>query len=323
MYTVLVTGVGAIIGYGIVRSLRALPFPVKIVGMDIYPDAVGQQWCDTSEQAHPASSPRYVEFLRDLLQRNRVDLVMPGIEQDIMRLTKDLDLFADLDTRFVLNTRVLVETAEDKWLLHTRLVEAGFPTIPTYIDGDFETLSGKLGLPFLLKPRRSYASKGIFQIETEGDFSYWKKKLGDNFMVQRIVGSDDQEYTAGAFGYGDGECSPAIVFQRRLSGEGATAKAIVVENPDIKGQIDKLCRLFSPVGPTNFQFRYHQGEYLLLEINPRISSSTSLRTAFGFNEAGMCIDFFLRGKRPSPGRLRTGRALRYVEDIIIHDSPDI
>lgn len=323
MYTVLVTGVGAIIGYGIIRSLRALPYPVKIVGMDIYPDAVGQRECDTFVQALPAAAPEYVEFLRDLLLRNKVDLVIPGIEQDMMRLVLDLDLFADLKTHFALNARSLVEIAADKWLMHTRLTKEGFPSIPTFIDGEFDVLADRLGLPFLLKPRRSYASKGIMQIETEADFLYWQKKLGDNFMVQRIVGTEDQEYTAGAFGYGDGSCSSKIIFQRRLSGEGATAKAKVVENPDISSMIDALCRIFLPVGPTNFQFRLHEGKPLLLEINPRVSSSTSLRTAFGFNEAEMCIKFFLEGKRLGPVKLSAGHALRYIEDIIVYDRPDI
>ena len=35
---VLVTGVGAIIGYGIIKSLRQSDYSVYIVGMDIYDD---------------------------------------------------------------------------------------------------------------------------------------------------------------------------------------------------------------------------------------------------------------------------------------------
>ena len=37
---VLVTGIGAIIGYGIIKSLRVSGLNVNIVGMDIYRDAV-------------------------------------------------------------------------------------------------------------------------------------------------------------------------------------------------------------------------------------------------------------------------------------------
>ena len=42
----LVTGIGTIIGYGIIDSLRKSKYDVNIVGMDINPDAVGKNWCD-------------------------------------------------------------------------------------------------------------------------------------------------------------------------------------------------------------------------------------------------------------------------------------
>jgi hypothetical protein len=64
--------------------------------------------------------------------------------------------------------------------------------------------------------------------------------------------------------------------------------------------VDTLARLFRPVGPTNFQFRRHNGVYLPLEISPRLSSSTSLREAFGTNDAEMCIEYFLEGRTPAP-----------------------
>ena len=47
MINVLVTGVGAIIGYGIINSLKMQnEYPIRIVGMDIYDDAYGQFLCD-------------------------------------------------------------------------------------------------------------------------------------------------------------------------------------------------------------------------------------------------------------------------------------
>ena len=55
----LVTGVGAIIGYGIIKSLRQSGLPIYIVGMDIYEDAVGQHWCDKFIQAKYAIDPNY------------------------------------------------------------------------------------------------------------------------------------------------------------------------------------------------------------------------------------------------------------------------
>jgi carbamoyl-phosphate synthase large subunit len=317
--TVLVTGVGAIIGYGIIRSLRALPYPVKIVGMDIYADAVGQHWCDVFEQAVPANSPDYPEFIRKIVAKHRINLVIPGIEQDVMRLAEIEGMLIETGARFVLNDKNLIKTASDKWLMHNKLMECGFPCIQTYINGEFGYLAKRLGIPFLLKPRCSYASKGIQQITDEVDLAYWKHKTGANFMVQEIVGDLESEYTVGVFGFGDGNCAEKIIFQRKLSGEGATAKAKVRVIPELDALIDRYVKCFRPIGPTNFQFRQHKGVYLLLEINPRISSSTSLRTAFGYNEAGMCLEYYLEGKRPAVVGMRSGMALRYIDEVVVYD----
>jgi carbamoyl-phosphate synthase large subunit len=319
-----VTGVGAVIGYGIIRSLRASRFPTMIVGMDIYPDAVGKLWCDHFEPAPLVADPLYPDFLRDVIRRYGVELVIPGIEQDVAFLARarEQKTLPDMTARFVLNNPRLIPIADDKWLTHLQLMRHGFPTIPTRVDGRFDELAGELGLPVLLKPRRSYASKGIQLLRTQADFDYWKPRLGDNFMVQKLVGSDDEEYTVGTFGLGHGKCVQPIILQRKLSREGATAKASVRDIPELDQRVRRLVELFEPMGPTNFQFRRHEGEFLLLEINPRVSSSTSLRTAFGYNEAEMCLEYFLEQQQPSPPHIRSGCAVRYIEDVVVYDRID-
>jgi carbamoyl-phosphate synthase large subunit len=320
MYTILVTGVGAIIGYGIIRSLRASRFPVRIVGMDIYADAVGQRWCDVFEQAVRADQEGYAEHVAGLIRRHSVDLVIPGIEQDVHRLAVDrlLTPLAETNARYALNDPELIRIAADKWLTHLELVKAGFPTIGTWIDGSFDDLVKRFGCPLLMKPRRSYASKGIQQLTTEADFLYWNEKLGDEFMVQEIVGDVQSEYTVGAFGMGNGSLAQQITFQRVLSSDGSTAKAVVRRIPGLEARVEELAKRFRTDGPTNFQFRVHRGEYLLLEINPRISSSTSLRTAFGYNEAEMCIEYYLEGMIPQARTVRSGSAARFIEDWVTY-----
>jgi carbamoyl-phosphate synthase large subunit len=325
MYKILVTGVGAVIGYGIIRSLRASRYAPEVIGMDIYSDAVGKHWCDRFEKAIPIADPEYPGFLREILFRNAVDMVIPGVVQDSLFLAQEIQKGKSLQglrARFALNNPRLLAIADDKWLTHLQLRQNGFPAIETRIDGEFQDLAGLLGLPMLLKPRRSYASKGIQLIHTPEDLEYWRNKLGSNFMVQQIVGNKEEEYTVGAFGLGDGTCAQPIIFQRKLSGEGSTAKAKVRAIPELDCLVRRLAKLFAPIGPTNFQFRLHQGKFLLLEINPRISSSNSLRTAFGYNEAEMCVEYYLEQRQPSPRRIRSGCAVRYLEDLIVYDRPD-
>lgn len=315
-YNILVTGVGAIIGYGIIHSLRASRYDCNIIGMDIYPDAVGQAWCDTFLQAIPAASPDYVHFLLDVMEKYDIDLVMFGTEQEIDRLSAAREALGAQYGKLVLNRPEIIELSDDKWATFEMLQKNNIPAIPSVIEGDYASIARKLGEPFLLKPRRSYACKGMAVIHDEAEFNYHRDRLSrEQFMVQKLVGDNDHEYTVATFGFGDGSClEKPIVFARKLSQEGATAKAKSVEIPELEEQIRTLCRILKPVGPTNFQFRKEKDQYLLLEINPRISSSTSLRQAFGYNEAEMCITWFVNKERPAQPEIRKGEGRRYIAD---------
>lgn len=315
-YNVLVTGVGAIIGYGLINSLRKSKYDVHIVGMDIYEDAYGRNICDEFIQAIPAAREDYPVFLKNIIKEKEIDLVMFGTEQEIHRLIKEREVMGEYFDRLVINNNKIVDLSNDKWFTYEFLIENGFEAIPSYIEGEYEELVDKLGSPFLLKPRRSYASKGIEKISNEEEFDFFRKRVGDQFMVQRIVGDVEHEYTAATFGFGDGTGIKPIILKRKLSQEGATAKAVVMDIPEIEQLMEQMVKILKPVGPTNFQFRYDNGKYLLLETNPRISSSTSLREAFGYNEAEMCIEYFVEHKRVENRTIRKGSAVRYIADCV-------
>jgi carbamoyl-phosphate synthase large subunit len=317
---ILVTGVGAIIGYGIVNSLRMSGRELNIVGIDIYADAVGQHFCDHFIQAKRADSPDYLDFLLDVIKRHHIDLVFFGTEQELYRVSDARDILADYLEHLVLNSKSVVDLSKDKLKTYSFLCENGIKVIPTRVDGSFRSLSEELGLPFILKLRHSYASKGIFQIHDELDFNYWKEKAASEFIFQEIVGDDSHEYTAAIFGLGEKSAQIPFVFRRRLSGEGATAKAVVEHIPELCEAVFQLADLLQPIGPTNFQFRRHQDKYLLLEINPRISSSTSIRAAFGYNEPEMCIRYFLENGDLGLPTLRSGNAIRYISDWISYEN---
>lgn len=314
---VLVTGVGAIIGYGIIKSLRKSGLPVHIVGMDIYADAVGQHWCDEFLQARLAADPHYITFLLDVIHSRRIDLVFFGTEQEIYRADSARNELGGELRKLVLNRPEILALSKDKWATREFLLTHGLEdmAIPSVIKGEYDRIAEAFGPEFLLKPRSSYASKGIVKVTDAEAFAFYKKRMGRNFMAQKLVGDAAHEYTVAAFCLGDGTYSGQIAMRRVLSQEGATAKAEVVHDPQLAEDVDRLCRALRPVGPTNFQFRCDGGRYLLLEVNPRISSATSIRTAFGYNEALMCVRYFLENRVTAPV-LRDGRATRFIDEVI-------
>lgn len=312
--TVLVTGVGAIIGQGIVTCLRAANRPVRIVGVDRNPECLGPVLCDAF-RAKPdvdESEPAYIQFWERLLVEESVDLVLPGIEEDMFFLAAHHEVLSER-TVLGLNTPALIDLARDKW----RLAEvAGGMTIPATLSWNWDECVAELGpAPLLLKPRRGSGSRGIVRLENETDFAYWAGRAGTDFMVQKIVGTDEQEFTVGLFGLGEGRVvPPPILLRRRLSSAGNTQYAEVVNDDALTEAVQGLAKQLKPVGPTNFQFRKDEDRIYLLEINPRFSSSSSLRSAFGYNEGRMALEYFVDGNDPAPAEIRRGRAWRAAED---------
>jgi carbamoyl-phosphate synthase large subunit len=322
MKIILVTGVGAIIGQGIVEALRAGDTRVHVIGLDRSSHSVGLHLCDTfiCKPTHDEGSADYLQFWRQLLISHRIDLVLPGIESDVLFLDQHRDVLGQLSA-LAINTSSMLGICCNKLHTHVNLLGlnvARIPTLPAVATMDLSTLGDG---PYVLKPTSGNGSRGIHIVANLKDYRQVFSELGDiNYVVQPYIGDPDHEYTASAFGLGNGRSLTPIVFRRLLSKTGYTSYVEVESCPAIVATIDILSRHLQPVGPTNYQFRLHQDLYYLLEINPRFSSSTSLKAAFGYNEAEMCIRFFLQHQNPSEPEILKGRAWRKISDVIVYES---
>lgn len=321
-FNILVTGVGAIIGQGIVEALRAGGTRVCVIGLDRSSQSVGLHLCDTfiCKPTFDEGSADYLQFWRQLLISHRIDLVLPGIESDVLFLDQHRDVLGQLSS-LAINTSSMLAICCNK--LHTYdnlsgLNVARIPTLPAAATTDLLTLGHG---PYVLKPCSGNGSRGIHIVASQKDYQQVFSELGDsNYIVQPYIGDLDHEYTASAFGLGNGRSLTPIVFRRLLSKTGYTSYVEVESCPAIAATINILSQHLQPVGPTNYQFRLHQDQYFLLEINPRFSSSTSLKAAFGYNEAEMCIQFFLQHQNPLEPEIRQGRAWRKISDVIVYES---
>jgi len=313
--TVLVTGVGAIIGYGLINSLKRSSYPCRVIGIDIFHDAVGQKWSDKFIQGVRADSEKFIPFINDIVEKEQIDLVIPGIEQDLKALIENYD-HLNHRAKYSLNNRALYKTFDDKKKTY-HFLKGVADLIPyiDYHDSLYEEAKERFGLPFILKQDISYASKGVAVIHNKKEFDFYIERFGDGCMAQQKLDIKEREYTCSLFGLGDGTFVNPIALRRELSQEGATKKAVNVKVDDVllasMQNITQKCRF---EGPTNLQFIKYGGKYLLLEINARVSSSTSIRELFGVNEAEMCIEYYLMNKKPETKVQRYGTVMRYIGD---------
>jgi len=314
-FTILITGVGAIIGYGLINNLKKSHYNCRVIGIDIFHDAVGQKWCDTFIQGVRADSEEFIPFINNIVRTEKVDLLIPGIEQDLTALIEGFEKL-DHAAKYSLNNKTLYKTFDDKKMTY-KFLEGTADLIPyiDYSDTLYQEAVKTFGLPFILKQDISYASKGVALIQEEKDYDFYIERFGSACMAQQKLDIKDREYTCSLFGLGDGSFVNPTCLRRELSQEGATKKALNVKVDDILLQtMTDICLKCNFEGPTNLQFIEFEGKYLLLEINGRVSSSTSMRELFGINEAQMCIDYYLMDKRPEVETQRYGTIMRYIGD---------
>lgn len=317
MKTALVSGASGIVGYGILRSLKMFD-DVRLIGTSIYPESPANVFSDVFELAPPTNDPKYMDWLAETVKRYQIDLAIPAIEIDMEIWNRNREQLAKAGVRTLLNNPELIDLCLDKWDFYCRL-SAAYPEIAIHTSLSAEGFS----FPLLLKPRNGFGSKGIAIVKGKEELTGYTAMIGEKLMVQELVGDVEHEYTISGFFDRDSRLKALFQLRRKLSRQGFTEIAETVDIPEMPDIIAKLAEIFRPVGPTNFQFRKDMAGWKLLEINPRISSATSIKTAFGYNECRMSVDYFLYGKDVVQPKLKTGRAMRYTEDFISYDSAHI
>ena len=268
-YTILVSGASGIVGYGILRSLRARN-DCFLIGTTIYPESPANCFADLVEIVPKTEDSRYLDFLKKLIIQHSVDMIIPAIEADMSYWNIHRLELEGLGTTVLLNNPELVTLCLDKWQFYKKLEEHNYRG---RILSSLECNYHKFKPPFILKPRKGFGARGVVKVEKEEDYNTFIDQIGSNLMMQEYVGTDEEEFTVSVF------------FDR--------------------------------------EFRMHNKELKLLEINPRISSSTSIRCKFGYNESKMAVDYFMDGEEIVQPKISYGKAMRYTEDYIIYDSNNI
>ena len=309
------------VGHGIVKSLRSADQEIKIFGSALDGFSAGVHLVDTFAICPRSDSREYLTWLSKFLKDNRINYAFPGIDIDMQVWNSNREIFTSQGCIAVLNSEKLINVTRDKYDFFCSVEKYKFPhSIPTKISGSYEDLSRFFGThDIIAKPRVGFAKKGFTQIQSESDFTKVQYGHHEDLIFQPNLYTDGYEYTSSIFGDAQGGFSSIITLRRRLSPIGYSTYVEPIESTLFSESIRDYCKLFNPIGPTNFQFMMKEHRIFLLEINPRFSSSTSMREILGYNESKMALDFFGKGMLPSQPPIKSGKVIRYIEDFYVSD----
>jgi hypothetical protein len=127
---ILVTGAGGSPATNFVRSLRAAPEPVHLVGTDADRFCLMRAETDARYLVPPASDPDYLAVLNAVVERERVDLVHAQNDAEVTFLSEHRDQVA---ARLFLPAMATVRICQDKFRSFQRWQAAGLPVPDTLL----------------------------------------------------------------------------------------------------------------------------------------------------------------------------------------------
>lgn len=319
MVTVLVTGAGALLGQGIIRSLRASSLDARIVAVDPSPLAVGLYWADVARLVPMAKDPSYLDSVEAVLEEERPDALLVGTDTELAVFAEhQARLERTYGTKIVVSSQNVIGIADDKWRTVEFLRDNEFAYPDSCLPeepGALDALISRVGFPLIVKPRTGARSVGVTRVP---DRAALDQAVGeaDGLIVQECVGTAETEFTAGVLRF-EGQPTMSIVMRRHLR-DGNTYRAFVEPYPELNRWVRDVAEALDPYGPANFQFMTtDDGPPKLFEINARYSGTTPLRAQAGFNEVEIALRHILNGEPLSPQTFEPLTILRSWTETVI------
>ena len=288
---ILVLGVGGNVSQGILTAIKSSNIPYRIVGACISEESLGLYFCDAAYISPYANDPTFVEWVVDICNKEQIDIVFSGVEENVIALESGRDLFkSKTKSIFVSCNKEQLEIGQNKYKTAIWLKQHGcnYPkSADISNDSEVEHLIREVGFPLLAKPN-----------------------------LQEIVGDDNKEYTVACYMDKHGNMQDTLIMHRSLK-YGTTFMSEIVQNDVIKAECEKICREFKPKGPLNIQLRLHQGRPVCFELNVRFSGTTPIRAMWGYNDVEAMIKEYIFDEPVSLNPQKEGKAYRYFNEAFI------
>ena len=340
-----VSSIGSGIGKSVVDACRLSSLPLTLIGMGNDPAAFAAFDCDVRDALPSIYDPHYVDALLDACLRHRVDLLIPGLDDELIPLAQEVERFTTRGIRVIVANEAILALCRDK--LH--MSKALRPLSCAFVEShDASSLacalaSGTARFPLVAKPRAGFASRGIRVLNEPDDLA----ELDGTHVIQSIALPRQDDPQREAFLEGlrkgrlaqHGELSVQLVIGMdgreigRMAScnelvNGIPTRVVPVECAEVWREIDRLLPHFLGLGlrgPLNLQGRLTDDGPKFFEMNARFTGITGLRAMMGFNEVeAVIMDALGVPSRPAriainPRRIGIRQVTSRVIDVDIDD----
>jgi carbamoyl-phosphate synthase large subunit len=289
--TVLYTCCGGAGGWSITRSLAAVD-RYRLIGVDTDP-LVSGLYVDALDGRYlvpPGDDPGYVDAIMDIVAKEKVDVVWPCSDEEVIALAPCRDFLAEAGARLVCAPADVISWVVDKLAVTRAVADAGVPVPLTC--GLVENYP-ELTFPVIVRPRTGRSGKGVVFFDDLVSLKAYRDALGaaaeSHFVQECVEFFPGNLYMAQAI-FDDAQQQKAVFASRSIRTAydwgGPALGGVPVRNQRLAELASQIFQATGPwFGPVNTEFLYDTAreEFIFLEVNPRYWGYSYLATAAGVN----------------------------------------
>ena len=248
---------------------------LKLYGADMAGTAPALAYCDYTRKVVSMKDPYYIDNLLSICQVDKIDLIIPTIDTDLLILSENNDRFESIGTRVMISDPDKIRICRDKNNTSQFFVDCGLKA-PMPVN-DWKLYKGDY--PAFIKPKDGSSSINAYKVENEDELKLYSEMVED-YIVQPFVRG--REYTIDVFCDWRGNPISIVPRERLQVRSGEVLKTQIAMDQAMIDEAKKLCEGFKPCGPMTVQLiRDEDGIDWFIEINPRFGGGAPLSMKAG------------------------------------------
>ena len=276
-----------------------------IIGGDMQLTAPALSVADVKVQLPAVYADNYINTLLNVCKEHKVNMLISLNDLELPLLAAHKQCFEDIGVIAVVSPPEVVDICFDKVKTAEFITSLGLKTPITYVNLELAKgaiKKGDLAFPLILKPRWGSGSIGIEIVDDldELDMVYQlllhkvKRSIlanasqGDEYiMIQQLI--NGKEYGLDVMNDLQGNHVAVSVKQKLAMRAGETDKAITVNNEIISDIGTIIGKALKHVGNLDCDILEENGDYYVLELNPRFGGGFPFSYEAGVNLPGALI----------------------------------
>jgi carbamoyl-phosphate synthase large subunit len=255
-------------------SAATLRMPLQVLAAELRPDlSTACRAADAVFGVPACDAPGYVDALLEICAREKVGLLVPTIDPELLPLSEAVDAFAKIGTRVAVSRPDAVRIARDKLATAQALAKAGVPTPRTMLLRDFLAAPRSLPGPVIAKPIAGSSSVGILRPRAHEELAGLPP---DGYVVQELWSGE--EHTVNIFVDQAGRLTTAVPHLRIAVRSGEVSQGRTVRRPALLAAAERLTAALPGLrGPACFQAIVRaDASVCVFEVNARFGGGYPL-----------------------------------------------